>query len=960
MSPAEGIGPKALNSAVLRVRDGRGEAVGLGFLVAPDLALTCAHVVSAALGLRPQERPATAARLEVDLPLRAVADADGAGVAASVERWLPARVSGGGDVAVLRLEVPLPGGRPVRLIEAEEVWEHPVRAFGFPAGRPGGVWHAGVLRAEQAHGWVQADLAGRGYPVSRGFSGGPAWDEQLVGVVGMMAVAESGLPPVSYLIPTAGLLRAWPELRELALPPSPFRGLAAYREADAALFHGRRAESAELASALLAEQWVSIVGASGSGKSSVALAGVVPLLRATGAEVVVVRPASGSSPLTALAAGLLPLLDPGLPQAPETRRLTWIAELAERLAGGGLADVVARVLEVRDCDRLLVVVDQFEELLALAPAAVDGLAEVLFDEALPRTVRVLTTLRADFLELVLAHPRLGPLLSRRIHALGPLGPDRLREVVAAPIDATPGVRYEPALVDRILEDTGTEPGALPLLGFTLDLLWQGQRGGLLSYQAYRELGGVTGALSAHADQVWAEQLRAADEAAARRLFTRLIRVPIGAAAATRRTALRGELGEEEWRIAQQLATTRLLVTGRNAEGEETVELAHEALINGWERLAHWVTEDRAFLEWLESLRRDLAVREESGRTAPPAITLPDPAGRWETERSADLSAAELAHLAAVRAHRRARTRRRRAVVSVVAVLTALALVSSTLLVASRRESSVRESMATSRALAQASVDVASSDPARSVMLAIAAYRTSPTQEARNQLLRTYLAYSGDGRLVSGLLGTVGHVVTSRDGNVVLASSYDGRATLFVHAATGTVRSFQVPSVGQVQYPMVSEDGRRAAYLQEDGKAVWFHVDAEGGQPVGQLRPLPAAPGASVGADKGLRPSMSVDGTRIVARVLDHLVWWDLDHDALIRTSPAPKDGGGDNGPLWVGADDRTLLLRRTGGGKDNSGLLAYDRTPVPPALSSRGWMTSSSPPTAPQPSYVAAAPTRRR
>ncbi|WP_104814155.1 serine protease [Kitasatospora sp. MMS16-BH015] len=147
-------------AAVLRVRDGRGEAVGLGFLVAPDLALTCAHVVSAALGLRPQERPATAARLEVDLPLRAVADANGAGVAASVERWLPAREAGGGDVAVLRLEAPLPGGRPVRLIEAEEVWEHPVRAFGFPAGRPGGVWHAGVLRAEQAHGWVQADLAG--------------------------------------------------------------------------------------------------------------------------------------------------------------------------------------------------------------------------------------------------------------------------------------------------------------------------------------------------------------------------------------------------------------------------------------------------------------------------------------------------------------------------------------------------------------------------------------------------------------------------------------------------------------------------------------------------------------------------------------------------------------------------------------------------------------------------------
>nr|WP_262986004.1 serine protease [Streptomyces sp. CBMA123] len=902
-------------------------------MVSPELALTCAHVVSAALGLRPDEEPAASARLEVDLPLQPAPAGEGRGVTASVEHWMPPQESGGGDVAVLRLDAPLPGGRPVRLIEADEVWEHPVRAFGFPAGRPGGVWHSGVLRAEQAHGWVQADLAGQGYPVSRGFSGGPAWDEHLVGVVGMMAVAESGRPPVSYLIPTAGLLRAWPQLRELALPPSPFRGLAAYQEADAALFHGRRAESAELASALLAEQWVSIVGASGSGKSSVALAGVVPLLRATGAEAVVVRPASGSSPLTALAAGLLPLLEPGLPQASATsatsatseiERLDRIAELAERLADGGLADVVARVLELGDCHRLLVVVDQFEELLALDPAAVDALADVLFDDTLPRTVRVLTTLRADFLELALAHPRLGPRLSRRVHALGPLGPERLREVVTAPIDATPGVRYEPALVDRILEDTGTEPGALPLLGFTLDLLWQRQHGGLLTYQAYRELGGVTGALSAHADQAWSEQVQAADEPAARRLFTRLIRVPAGSPAATRRTALRGELGEDEWRIAQQLATTRLLVTGRNAEGDETVELAHEALITSWDRLARWAAEDRAFLIWLESVRHDLAEWEDSGRTAPPRTTMPESTRRWVDERGADLSAAEHAYLAAVRAHRRSRTRRRRAVVSVVAVLTALALVSTTLLVAARQESRDREALATSRALAQASEDVTATDPARAVMLALAAYRTSPTQEARNQLLRLYLAHSDDGRVLSGLLGTVSHVVTSRDGNVVLATSQEGRATLFVHAATGAVRSAQVPSVGQVLYPLVSADGRRAGYLQEDGKAVWFPVDADADQPVGGLHRLPGAPGADTGTDKGLGPSMSLDGRLIVARVLDHLVWWDLDRDALVRTTPAPKDGGGDNGPLWIGADDRTLLLRRTGMGKNDSGLLAYD------------------------------------
>ncbi|MCX4632241.1 serine protease [Streptomyces sp. NBC_01443] len=921
---AEGIGPKALNAAVLRIRDVRGEPVGLGFLVSPELALTCAHVVSAALGTPQDQEPQASARIHVDLPLLSASGAGGTGVTASVEHWMPPQESGGGDVAVLRLDAPLPGAHPVRLIEAEEVWEHPVRAFGFPAGRPGGVWHSGVLRAKQAHGWVQADLAGQGYPVSRGFSGTPAWDEHLVGVVGMVAVAESGQPPVSYLIPTVGLLQAWPELRGLALPPSPFRSLSAYQEADAPLFHGRRAESDELARALSAEQWVTVVGASGSGKSSLALAGVVPRLRASGAEAVVVRPASGSSPLAALAAGLLPLLEPGLPKTSETQRLAWVADLTEALGRGGLADVVTRVLELRKSRRLLVVVDQFEELLALAPEAVNELADVLFDDALPHTVRVLTTLRADFLELALAHPRLGPVLSQRVHALGPLGPERLREVVTAPVDAIPGVRYEPALVDHILEDTGTEPGALPLLGFTLDLLWQGQSGGLLTYQAYRTLGGVTGALSAHADQVWAEYVPAQDEPAARRLFTQLIRIPMGSAAATRRMALRSELGEHEWRIAQQLAATRLLVTGRSAEGSETVELVHEALINGWEKLARWAAEDRSFLQWRESLRHDMDRWEGSERKVPPHTVALEGARLWVSERGADLSTAEHAFLEAARAYSRSRTRRRRAALSFVAVLTVVAMMSTTFLVAVRQESRVREALATSRALTQASQDVASTDPARSVMLALAAYETSPTQEARNQLLRVYLMHSGKGRVLSGLLGTVRRLETSLDGNVVLATSTNGRATLFVHAVTGEVRSAQVPSVGQVQYPMVSADGRRAGYVQEDGKAAWFSVNADGEHLVGELHRLPEAPGTATGSNKKVIPSMSVDGTLIVSRVLDRLVWWDLESGTVVRSTPAPGDYDDDSVHLWIAADNQTVLLQRDGLEKNTSALLAHD------------------------------------
>ncbi|MEU0065505.1 trypsin-like peptidase domain-containing protein, partial [Streptomyces albidoflavus] len=284
-----------LEQALLRICDGRGTAVGLGFLVSDTVALTCAHVVTAALGTPVGTPPGPDARVSVDLPL--VAGRPRAEVA--VEWWLPPRgpgdgPGGAGDVAVLRFDAPPPGARPVRLVDTEAstdgLWGHRVRAFGLLTGRPGGVWHAGVLRGRQADGWVQADLVGGGYAVSHGFSGGPVWDDRLSGVVGMVTVADTGETPASYLIPTDGLAAAWPALVPLVSPPSPFRGLTAFEEADAAVFHGRRNESDQVVGALEQHRWVTVVGPSGSGKSSLALAGVAPRLRARGACVAVVRP----------------------------------------------------------------------------------------------------------------------------------------------------------------------------------------------------------------------------------------------------------------------------------------------------------------------------------------------------------------------------------------------------------------------------------------------------------------------------------------------------------------------------------------------------------------------------------------------------------------------------------------------------------------------------------------------
>lgn len=157
----EGTGPKVLDAAVLRIYAAGDVPVGLGFLVTSELALTCAHVISAALGLPEDGAPATGARVKVDLPLLFSPERSEQRVEATVEHWGPSWPSGGADMAVLRLTSPLPGAQPIRLVEAQEVWGHSARAFGFPAGRDGGVWHSGVLRARQANGLVQVDRRGR-------------------------------------------------------------------------------------------------------------------------------------------------------------------------------------------------------------------------------------------------------------------------------------------------------------------------------------------------------------------------------------------------------------------------------------------------------------------------------------------------------------------------------------------------------------------------------------------------------------------------------------------------------------------------------------------------------------------------------------------------------------------------------------------------------------------------------
>jgi len=412
----------------------------------------------------------------------------------------------------------------------------------------------------------------------------------------------------ALLAPTAVEAVLERELREVR--PCPYRGLAAFGEADAPFFFGREAYVAQIAHAILCAPYVAaVVGASGSGKSSLVYAGLLPRLREGGDwRVVACRP--GTRPFYALATALMPALEPDLH---ETGRMVEAQQLAEALSGGDLrlSAVIARIREKDGGHRrVLLFVDQFEELYTLCPDPqerrryIDSLLEACAGvEATHRGqggLSCLLTLRADFLAQVLAYRRFSDALQPAVRLLGPMTREELRAAIEKPSEAQ-GAAFEAGLVARLLDDVGDEPGNLPLLEFALTLLWERLDFGWLTHAAYEAIGRVEGALARYAQEVY-EALPEVDRQAARRVFTQLVQ-PGEGTEDTRRVATYGELGEETRSLVQYLADQRLVVTGRDAaSGTEAVEVVHEALIRSWGQLQAWMTEDRAFRTWQERLR----------------------------------------------------------------------------------------------------------------------------------------------------------------------------------------------------------------------------------------------------------------------------------------------------------------------------------------------------------------------
>lgn len=213
-----------LESSIVRIYSKSGEVIGAGFLVSSQYALTCAHVVTDALEIERETAEMPDAEVNLDFPILAPRRL----FKARVVFWRPVNPNDfEEDIAGLKLEGSPPDtARPARLVTAEDLWGHPFRVLGFPAGQPNGVPASGVLRGRVANGWVQLeDVKQQGYALERGFSGSPVWDEQLQGVAGMAVAAEMERPEVkaAFIIPTTQLVKAWSDLNKQVIDPEIWR-----------------------------------------------------------------------------------------------------------------------------------------------------------------------------------------------------------------------------------------------------------------------------------------------------------------------------------------------------------------------------------------------------------------------------------------------------------------------------------------------------------------------------------------------------------------------------------------------------------------------------------------------------------------------------------------------------------------------------------------------------------------
>jgi photosystem II stability/assembly factor-like uncharacterized protein len=378
---------------------------------------------------------------------------------------------------------------------------------------------------------------------------------------------------------------------------SPFKGLEAFEEGDAHLFFGRSKLTAELLAHLNRHNFLAVVGASGSGKSSVVRAGVIPKLKAgqTGDEKFAIPEGSSHWPVHIFTPDVHPLESLTLSLTRETEATKEAETLREEMLENARSlhlYVRKKMSARRDNGRFLLVVDQFEELFTRCrdeverKAFVDNLLTAVHPETAGPTVIILV-IRSDFVHRCIPYKELYQLIRDHEQLISEMAEDELHEAIEQPALQS-GLQFSPGLVDHILSHLRNIPAPLPLLSHALYETWRRREGNELTFQGYVEAGEVQGAIAKTADRVYEQYLDVDQQAISWHIFRRLIELG-ETAFETRRRATLDELipGPEQVDTVQKvldvLARYRLITTS-----DTNVELTHEAIIANWPKLRHWL------------------------------------------------------------------------------------------------------------------------------------------------------------------------------------------------------------------------------------------------------------------------------------------------------------------------------------------------------------------------------------
>lgn len=404
--------------------------------------------------------------------------------------------------------------------------------------------------------------------------------------------------------------------------------MSAFTEQDKDLFFGREEFTQQLVEAVKKHPLVPVIGASGSGKSSVVFAGLIPRLRAEGTWLIEsFRPGSpNKNAFSNLASALLRQLET---QMTETEKLIESNKLSKALEQSHipLSEALTRTLTKYSKKHFLLVIDQFEELYK--PDVKEENRHKFLNQILDAIKKkhncnftLLLTLRADFIPFALSYQPFAEAWSKSDHQwLLSMNRQEFKAVIEEPVKNK--VKIADKLTERILNAVEGKAGYLPLLEFALTELWATRFNydNELTHQAYEEIGGVENALAKHAQEEY-EKLKEeeAEPQKAQQIFIQLV-YPGQGTEDTRRLATRSEVGIDNWDVVTKLADARLLITGNRElettanlkepivaleKNEPTVEIIHEALIQKWERLREWINYDREFRTWQERLRINMS------------------------------------------------------------------------------------------------------------------------------------------------------------------------------------------------------------------------------------------------------------------------------------------------------------------------------------------------------------------